>query len=159
MNNNFLCDVVEMFDDFLTEKNVAIPNADRDEQCPESGYQIWGSEFSDMMENIREVCRKHGLEIVDSWTDHDEKPEVGKMGVAIAADIVNVLDVYLLEKGILIPNEDRDWGGEPDAYDIAIYSVDFIDLVDAVREIFGNYGIYVKDFFEESMKKRSEENV
>jgi hypothetical protein len=66
LNNMFLVEIIDMFEDFLTAKGVTIPNEERDAEDPD-GSQIWGMDFADVLGNIRDICGKYGIDVADEW--------------------------------------------------------------------------------------------
>lgn len=67
LNNHLIENIIDGFDDFLEKKGVVIPNDERDEQDPDCGSNIWGDDFDELMEMVREVCRIYNVVIEDKW--------------------------------------------------------------------------------------------
>lgn len=65
-NNKLLVDIIDVFDDFLETKGIEIPNPEKDDD-PNCGTQIYGTDFDNMMEEIREVLATHDINIADDW--------------------------------------------------------------------------------------------
>lgn len=63
--NNFLVQVINVFENFLEEKGIDIPNEDK--LGDEGEAIIYGMDFEILMEDIREVCQANGIEIPDVW--------------------------------------------------------------------------------------------
>lgn len=63
--NDFLVQIIEVFEDFLKEKGIDIPNEDK--LGDEGEAIIYGMDFGGLMEDIREVCQANGIEIPDVW--------------------------------------------------------------------------------------------
>lgn len=57
--------------------------------------------------------------------------------------IIDNIEDWLDEKGVRIPNEDRD--AEPEANPTNIYGVDFDWMMSMLRDVCNNYGIHVED--------------
>lgn len=72
LNNEFIACIIDGFEDFLTDKGINIPNEDRDYDDPEGGAIIYGMDFAELMEMIRDTCENFGVEVEDTW----EKKEV-----------------------------------------------------------------------------------
>lgn len=63
--NNFLVQVINVFENFLEEKGIDIPNEDK---LGDDGEAIiYGMDFGRLMEDIREICQANGIEVRDSW--------------------------------------------------------------------------------------------
>lgn len=63
--NNFLAELIETVEDFLEEKGVLISN---DEKIGDDGESaIYGTDYGNLMEAFREICRANGIEVRDSW--------------------------------------------------------------------------------------------
>ena len=66
LNNHFLLSIVDdVFEDFLEEKGVVIENSERDRN--EGAANIWGDDFDDVMNRLRDVCEQHGIYVDDTW--------------------------------------------------------------------------------------------
>lgn len=66
LNNHFLVSIVDdVFEDFLEEKGVVIENKDRD--LDDGAGNIWGDDFDEVMNKLRDVCEQHGIYVSDSW--------------------------------------------------------------------------------------------
>ena len=69
LNNKFLVDVIEVFEDFLDEKGIRIENADRDLDNSDNSANIYGMDFAKLMEDLRGVCESHDVNVEDNWDD------------------------------------------------------------------------------------------
>ena len=69
-----------------------------------------------------------------------------KLNNMFLTDIIETFESFLDEKGIVIPNEDRD----RDCPDCGsnIYGMDFGSLMYDIREVCANYGVEVADAWE-----------
>ena len=65
LNKMFPAVLIDVFEDFLTEKNVKIPN---DEHEGDEGEAIiYGSDFDQLMGMLSDTCNQFGIKISDSW--------------------------------------------------------------------------------------------
>lgn len=71
LNNEFIACIIDGFEDFLTDKGINIPNEDRDHDDPEGGAIIYGMDFAELMEMIRDTCENFGVEVEDTWEEKE----------------------------------------------------------------------------------------
>ena len=69
LKNNFLCEIVDELDDWLEDKGIKVPNEERDKEDPENTTNFYGEDFDEIMEMMREICRKNGIVVEDEWED------------------------------------------------------------------------------------------
>ena len=69
LRNNFLLDIIETFEDFLDEKGIRIPNEERDAEDPDNQANLYGNDFDNLMDSIREICEENGITVLDEWED------------------------------------------------------------------------------------------
>ena len=53
----FIGQILDLFEDFLTEKGVEIPNPEREEDAEEDAAILYGSDYGDLAEGIREILQ------------------------------------------------------------------------------------------------------
>lgn len=66
INNELPANIIDIFEDFLDERNVEIDNDEH--QGDEGEAIIYGSDFDFLMEKITETLRNHGINVKDSWS-------------------------------------------------------------------------------------------
>ena len=67
LNNEFIASIIDGFEDFLDEREVVIPNEDRDRDDPDCGANIYGMDFAELMDMIRDTCDQYGIKVEDTW--------------------------------------------------------------------------------------------
>ena len=67
LTNHFLCEIIDDLDDWLIEKGIRIPNADRDEEDPDNESNFYGEDFDWLMDMMREHCAEYGIIVEDKW--------------------------------------------------------------------------------------------
>ncbi len=60
--------IIDVFEDFLDERGVVIPNSQRDEDGDMDAANIWGEDFGQLMDTITETLR----ELADAARASDE---------------------------------------------------------------------------------------
>lgn len=63
--NDFLNSLIEVFEDFLNEKGIEIPNEDKMES--ENPSNIYGMDYGILQGELRDACLKYGLVVEDEW--------------------------------------------------------------------------------------------
>jgi len=67
LTNDFLMSIIDELEDWLDSKGIRIPNAERDEQDPDGGANIWGDDFDDVTTMLRDTCANYGIIVEDRW--------------------------------------------------------------------------------------------
>ena len=72
LDNEFLATIIDNLEDWLDEKGVRIPNEERDleygiAETPQEEAHIYGSDFDNLMEMLRDICAKNGIIVIDEW--------------------------------------------------------------------------------------------
>lgn len=66
LNNNFVGQIIEEFEEFLDERNIAVPNEDK-AQDHEGASTIYGMDFADLMSRIVDVLNRWNIPYEDGW--------------------------------------------------------------------------------------------
>lgn len=61
ITRELLMEIIEVFEDFLDEKGIEIPNEEKDED-PDGASNIYGTDYGNLEENIADVLTWHGAE-------------------------------------------------------------------------------------------------
>lgn len=69
LKNNFLLEIIDNVDEWLSENGIRIPNEERDEEDPDNEANFYGEDFDWFMEMVRDVCAEHGVIVDDEWED------------------------------------------------------------------------------------------
>lgn len=65
--NDFLLEIVDFIDGWLTDKGVRVKNEDRDKDNPENTTNFYGEDFDCIMEGVRDICNSNGIVVEDKW--------------------------------------------------------------------------------------------
>jgi len=67
LTNDFLLEIIDLLDGWLTGKGIRVKNDDRDKDNPENTTNFYGDDFDYIMEGIRDICSTHGITVEDKW--------------------------------------------------------------------------------------------
>ena len=67
LTNDFLLEIVDFIDGWLTDKGVRVKNDDRDKDDPHNATNFYGDDFDYIMEGIRDICDSNGIVVEDKW--------------------------------------------------------------------------------------------
>ena len=67
LTNDFILEIIDLFDGWLTDKGVRVKNEDRDKDNPENTTNFYGDDFGYIMGGIRDICSSHGIVVEDKW--------------------------------------------------------------------------------------------
>lgn len=73
INRETLSLIIDVFEDFLDEKGVAIDNPEKTE--PENNAQIYGSDFDQLMNKLQSLFAASGIHIPDVYDNEITSPE------------------------------------------------------------------------------------
>ena len=65
----FPAQIIDLFEDFLDEKDVRVPNEERDAEDEENAANIYGEDFDSLMCGIIEICGGYGITVSDCYDD------------------------------------------------------------------------------------------
>lgn len=66
LNNNFIGQIIEVFEDFLDKRGIDVPNEDK-AQDPEGASTIYGIDFAELMDEIADVLNRWNIPYEDGW--------------------------------------------------------------------------------------------
>ena len=66
VNNNFVGQIIEEFEEFLDERGIEVPNEDK-EQDPKGASTIYGMDFAELMDRIVDVLNRWNIPYEDGW--------------------------------------------------------------------------------------------
>ena len=69
LNNLLLNAIIDGLDEWLARKGITIPNEERDKQDPEANTNIWGDDYYEVTDMIREVLRQNRIVVEDDWDE------------------------------------------------------------------------------------------
>ncbi len=69
--------VIDIFEDFLEEKGIRIPNSERDSQYGdgENGANIYGEDFDNLMDKLQELFKSCGINVPNVYDNEVTSPE------------------------------------------------------------------------------------
>lgn len=69
-----VANIIDMFEDFLDEKGVKIPNDERDRDDPDNTANIYGEDFDKLADGIVDTLRNYGITVGEYRPGEDAMP-------------------------------------------------------------------------------------
>lgn len=60
----FVADIIDLFEDWLDEKGIKIPN---DEREPDNETNIYGDDFSYLMDGVINILEAEGIKVAENY--------------------------------------------------------------------------------------------
>lgn len=64
--------IIDIFEDFLDEKGVRVPNPERDAEDPDNEANIYGEDFDVLMDKIIETLKSDGIRVADDFNGGED---------------------------------------------------------------------------------------
>jgi hypothetical protein len=67
LNLEFIGQIIDIFEDFLEERGVTLPNDEREQD--EDAAIIYGTDYSQLQTELIDTMRNWGIEVKDGWEE------------------------------------------------------------------------------------------
>lgn len=74
LNLNSINALIETFEEFLDERNIEVPNEDKEQS--ENPSTIYGMDYSELQYLLIATLENMGIEVADEWDDPRPSPPI-----------------------------------------------------------------------------------